>query len=102
MNNDAAGSEATGFERSHGFMPWDHFGNVVVALNNLGRAMLLTWHDYYSAVQQNSAQTERELIRWHASLLNTCLDVVNDRLDAVERRPGGGGARVAPETIVVE
>lgn len=100
MNYDSGSSQTTGFERSNGFMPWDHLANVLGALNGLGRAMLVTWQGYYSAVHQNASPTERELIRWHASLLNTCLDVVNDRLRAVES--GEPEKKPSPEVIVVE
>jgi len=100
MNQDSDNSPVTGFERSNGFMPWDHFANVLVALNNLGRAMVVTWHGYYNAISQNAAPTERELIRWHASLLNTCLDVVNDRLRSVESVEVE--RKASPEVIVVE
>ena len=102
-------SNSTGFERSHGFMPWDEFNNMVSAINNFGRAVIVNWSGFFTNVQQNAPQTERELLRWHASFLNSCLDVVNGRIQAVEQftvRPPVADSPVdgnqAPERINIE
>ena len=36
-------------------------------------------------VRDNSPETEREILRLHASLLNSCADVVKERLATVEQ-----------------
>ena len=101
-------SNTTGFERTHGFMPWDEFNNMVSAINGFGRAFLVNWNSFFINVQENTPQTERELLRWHASFFHTCLDVVNDRLHAVEQSqaqsppPEPVPDFSGPETISIE
>lgn len=99
-------SETSGFNRSHGFVPWDEVSNVVVAVNSLFRSMVVSWNKYCADVHANAPNTEKELLRWHASLLTTCLDVVNEQLQAAERTAAENAAppppaRPEPQTIEI-
>ncbi|NBC34132.1 MAG: hypothetical protein GVY13_15770 [Alphaproteobacteria bacterium] len=100
-------SETSGFDRSHGFVPWNDLSNVVVAFNGLFRAMVVSWNQYCADVHVNAPKTEQELLRWHASLLTTCLDVVNEQLRAAERTAAENAAppppaRSEPQTIDIK
>ena len=85
-NSDTNYSEASAFDRSNGFVPWTELGNVLVALNGFGRAMLSSCSQYVQNVRENAPETEREFLRLHASLLNTGADIVKSQLEALEQR----------------
>jgi hypothetical protein len=85
-NSEARYAEAGAFDRSNGFVPWTELGNVLVALNSFGRAVLSSCSQYVQNVRENAPETEREILRLHASLLNTGADIVKNQLDALEQR----------------
>lgn len=103
--DDLSGTAA--FDRGNGFLPIKEIGDLSVAANAFGRAVLVSFDRYVRNVRENAPETEREVIRLHLSLLNTCSDIVKGRLKELDRETSPAAAGTAahgfePEKIIIE
>jgi hypothetical protein len=107
MENLDVSSGTAAFDRSNGFLPIKELGDLSVAANAFGRALLVSFNRYVTNVRDNAPETEREVIRLHLSLLGTCSDIVKGRLHELDREAAIGPAVRAqqgfePEKIIIE
>jgi hypothetical protein len=80
--NDDANPEDLGLG---GLSPWKEMAAVVQSVSDLNRALGDVVIKLQADTVSNQPQTEREILRWHASLLKAGLNTVNSQIQALDR-----------------
>ena len=82
--------------RSAGPFPWPEATAVLRSVMELNQAFSSTWARTGSSAVENWPKTEREILKWHKTVLYMCIDVVDGAIQGIDRAEAAAAAARPP------